>query len=228
MPVGLDLNGIGMTSQRSRDRLVDELAGMGIHCAPVLEAIRAVPRHIFVDEALAARAYRNTALPIGHGQTISQPYIVARMVEALLGGAGVTAAEAGRMKVLEIGTGCGYQTAILARVVRQVYTVERIAALLDRARECLRMLKLQNVHSHYADGARGWLSYAPYHGIIVAFAPKGVPAALPAQLGSDGRLVIPVGHAGRQRLLLMQRRGERFESSELEGVSFVPMQSGLG
>lgn len=217
-----------MTSRRSRDRLVDELVEMGIRCAPVLQAIREVPRHIFVDEALAARAYRNTALPIGYGQTISQPYIVARMAEALLGGADVPAAVARRMKVLEIGTGCGYQTAILAKLVRQVYTVERIAALLERARECLRLLKIQNVHSHYADGAQGMLSYAPYHGIIVAFAPKGVPEALLSQLATDGRLVIPVGEAGWQRLLLIRQRGGRFESSELEGVSFVPMQSGLG
>ena len=163
--------GIGMTSQRTRDRLITRLVEMGIKSREVLDVIKNTPRHIFVDEALASRAYENNALPIGYNQTISQPYIVARMTEALL--------ENGRPKsVLEIGTGCGYQTAILAQLVDRVYRIERIDALLKKARTTLSTLKLRNVRLKHGDGSRGWKEYAPFDGILVTAAPTGVPEKL--------------------------------------------------
>ena len=210
-----------MTSQRTRERLISLLIEMGIKSDTVLDVVRRVPRHIFVDEALASRAYENTALPIGYNQTISQPYIVARMVEALL--------DKGKPeKVLEIGTGCGYQTAILANLVPRVYSVERIDALLTRARNNLRTLKIYNSRVKHADGNLGWPEYAPYDGIIVSAAPVGVPEQLLQQLAINGRLVIPVGSAGEQKLLLITRTEEGYQEEQLHMVSFVPMLEGVG
>jgi protein-L-isoaspartate(D-aspartate) O-methyltransferase len=213
-------HGIGMTSQRTRDRLAKTLIDMGIKSEVVLDAIRKTPRHIFVDEALATRAYENTALPIGFNQTISQPYIVARMTEALIKNKKLE-------KVLEIGTGCGYQTAIMAQFTKRIYTVERINGLLMRARERFQKLGYTNVRTKHADGNIGWPTQAPFDGIIVAAAPIGVPDALLEQLAIDGRLVIPVGKSGDQKLLLITRTEEGFEEKVLDSVSFVPMLGGI-
>lgn len=215
--------GIGMTSARTRERLVARLREQGVRNAQVLNLIRSTPRHLFVDEALASRAYEDTALPIGHGQTISQPYIVARMTEALL-------ADSLPEVVLEVGTGCGYQTVILAALVKQVYTVERIMPLQQRARQTLSGLGVRNVRFRHADGGWGWPNHAPYNGIIVTAAPDEVPAALLEQLAPGGRMVIPVGaQGGAQQLLLITRRGENhYERQVLEQVSFVPLLGGLG
>jgi protein-L-isoaspartate(D-aspartate) O-methyltransferase len=213
-------NGIGMTSARTRERLVARLREQGITNPEVLERIRSVPRHLFVDEALASRAYEDTALPIGHGQTISQPYIVARMTSALI--------EAGKpRKVLEVGTGCGYQTAVLAPLVTTLYSVERIGALQQRARQVLRDLRIGNVHMKHGDGFEGYAAYAPFDGIIVAAAAYSVPPALLEQLGEGGRLVIPVGTDREQQLLRITRRGERLEREVLGPVTFVPLLQGL-
>jgi protein-L-isoaspartate(D-aspartate) O-methyltransferase len=213
--------GIGMTSERTRNRLVQRLQDQGIRSSAVLERVRAVPRHIFVDEALASRAYEDTALPIGHGQTISQPYIVARMTEALMSGY-----DGG--PVLEIGTGCGYQTAIMAPLVESVYTVERLAPLMQKARRRLRELDHYNVSFRVGDGWRGWPKYAPYQGIVVAAAPESLPEALVSQLAVGGRLIIPVGPSRRQRLLCITRRERGFEDTDLGAVSFVPLIKGQG
>ena len=213
-------SGIGMTSARTRERLVARLREQGIVNPEVLERIRSVPRHLFVDEALASRAYEDTALPIGHGQTISQPYIVARMTQSLV--------EAGKpRKVLEVGTGCGYQTAVLAPLVTTLYSVERIAALQQRARKVLRDLRIGNVHMKHGDGFEGWAAYAPFDGIIVAAASYSVPPALVEQLADGGRLVIPVGTDREQQLLRITRRGERLEKETLGPVTFVPLLQGL-
>ena len=215
-----DFRGIGMTSQRARDRLVEQLREMGIRSEVVLELIRSTPRHLFIDEALSSRAYDNTALPIGHNQTISQPYIVARMTEALI--------EKGIPdKVLEIGTGCGYQTAVLARLVPQVYTIERIDALHKRAGEHFQMLGLKNVHCRHGDGSRGWPDAAPFGGILAAAAPIGVPVTLRSQLDVGGRLILPVGKSGNQALLCILRSAEGFQEQQLDWVSFVPMVEGV-
>lgn len=209
-----------MTSQRTRDRLVDRLREKGIKDERVLEVMRTTPRHIFVDEAMAHRAYEDTALPIGHGQTISQPYIVARMTEILLEN-GVPDV------VLEVGTGSGYQSAILSRLVPKVYTVERISALLQKAREAHRKLGLMNVFSKHSDGSWGWAPNAPYQAIIVTAAPKTVPPSLLEQLAVGGRMVIPVGSTGGvQELKLFTRTAEGIEESTLELVSFVPLLDG--
>ncbi len=208
-----------MTSARTRDRLVLRLVEQGIRSDAVLGRIRNVPRHLFVDEALASRAYEDTALPIGLGQTISQPYVVARMTEALLDGfEGET--------VLEIGTGCGYQTAVLAPLVRRIYTVERLPELLRRARRLLRELDLYNVQFRPGDGWEGWRKYAPYDGIIVTAAAPETPEKLLQQLAPGGRMVIPVGPAGCQDLLLVTRRSDHFEQRSLGAVSFVPLVQG--
>jgi protein-L-isoaspartate(D-aspartate) O-methyltransferase len=214
-------DGIGMTSARTRERLVARLKGEGIRNEAVLERIRVVPRHLFVDEALASRAYENTALPIGFGQTISQPYIVAAMTEALIAGT------VGKLtRVLELGTGCGYQTAVLAPFVQHVYSVERIQPLVQRARSMLAELRIANVSLRHADGWHGWRSQAPFQGILVAAAPTLVPPELLEQLDEGGRLVIPIGPSGRQTLLRMTRRGTEFHREELLPVSFVPFVEG--
>lgn len=219
----ISTRGIGMTSARTRERLVARLREQGVRDVQVLNLIRSTPRHLFVDEALASRAYEDTALPIGHGQTISQPYIVARMTEALLG-------NHAPQVVLEVGTGCGYQTTILAALVKQVYTVERIMPLQQRARQTLKELGIRNVRFRHADGGWGWPNHAPYDGIIVTAAPDDVPAALLEQLAPGGRMVIPVGAQGNsQELLLITRRDEiRYERESLGQVSFVPLLGGLG
>ena len=210
-----------MTSQRSRDRLVTQLREMGIRSERVLASIRSTPRHIFVDEALASRAYDNTALPIGHNQTISQPYIVARMTEALLEIEDLD-------KVLEIGTGCGYQTAILAQFARQVYSIERIEALLTSARERFQSLNYSNIKAIYGDGSQGWPEDAPYQGILVTAAPANIPDTFLKQLAVGGRLIIPIGHSGQQKLLSIARTDDGFIEKILDGVSFVPMLKGMG
>lgn len=211
--------GIGMTSARTRDRLVERLRAHGIKSEDVLAQIRNVPRHLFVDEALASRAYEDTALPIGHGQTISQPYVVALMTQALLD-------DFEGDSVLEIGTGCGYQTAVLAPLVKRVYSVERIPALLRRARQKLRELGIYNVQFRPGDGWEGWPKYAPYDGIIVAAAAPVLPEKLLAQLAPGGRLVMPVGPPGHQELTLVERKDDHFEQRPLGGVSFVPLVQG--
>ena len=215
----LRLAGIGMTSARTRDRLVQRLRDQGITNAAVLERIRNVPRHIFVDEALGSRAYEDTALPIGFGQTISQPYIVARMTEALL--------EAGPAdNVLEVGTGCGYQTAVLAPLAKRVSTIERIEPLLTRARERLKELAIRNVRFRHGDGSLGWKAHGPFDGILVAAAPLAVPDALLKQLKVGGRLIVPVGPEGQQQLVRFSRREQRTERETLGPVAFVPLLGG--
>jgi protein-L-isoaspartate(D-aspartate) O-methyltransferase len=208
--------GIGMTSARTRDRLVQRLRDNGIRSEAVLEQIRNVPRHLFVDEALASRAYEDTALPIGLGQTISQPWVVARMTEALL--------ESGPCEtVLEIGTGCGYQTAVLAPLVKKLYSVERIPELLRKTRQRLRQLDIYNVQFRPGNGWDGWPKYAPYDGIIVTAAAPRIPEKLLEQLAPGGRMVIPVGPTGFQDLLLVTRKDGHFEEVSLGAVSFVPL-----
>lgn len=209
-----------MTSSRTRDRLINRLIEQGIRDLNVIEVMRATPRHIFLDEALAHRAYEDTALPIGHSQTLSQPYIVARMTEALL-------ADGPLKKVLEIGTGSGYQTAVLAQLVGQVFSVERIKALQDQARTRLSLLKLHNVRLRHTDGGMGWPEEAGFDGIIATAAPLGVPKALIAQLNEGGRLIIPVGGGEVQDLLIITRRGDNHETRVLEQVRFVPMLGGV-
>jgi protein-L-isoaspartate(D-aspartate) O-methyltransferase len=217
----LRFSGIGMTSARTRDRLVQRLREQGITSLAVLDRIRNVPRHIFVDEALGSRAYEDTALPIGFGQTISQPYIVARMTEALLQGGGVH-------KVLEVGTGCGYQTAVLAPLVDRIYTIERIEPLLERAKERLKELDVRNVRFRHGDGSVGWKTQAPFDGILVAAAPLVVPEALLKQLQVGGRLLVPVGPEGEQELVRFTRREQRIDRESLGPVAFVPLLGGTG
>ena len=214
-----DIQGIGMTSARTRDRLVNRLKDHGIGSTAVLEQIRNVPRHLFVDEALASRAYEDTALPIGLGQTISQPFIVARMTEALL-------KDFSGEKVLEIGTGCGYQTAILAPLVKEIYTVERIPELLRKTKQRLRELDIYNVHFRPDDGWEGWPKYAPYDAILVAAAAPELPEKLLQQLAPGGRLIMPVGPPGRQDLAMVSRQGDHFAQTSLGAVSFVPLVKG--
>jgi protein-L-isoaspartate(D-aspartate) O-methyltransferase len=214
-------SGIGMTSPRTRDRLVQRLREQGIKNLTVLDRIRNLPRHIFVDEALASRAYEDTALPIGFGQTISQPYIVARMTEALLEGPALA-------HVLEVGTGCGYQTAVLAPLVERIYTIERIDGLQKRARVRLKELGVRNVRFKVGDGSKGWRSQAPFDGILVAAAPLVVPEELTEQLALGGRLIVPAGPEGKQQLLRITRREEGLEQKVLGAVSFVPLVGGVG
>lgn len=213
-------SGIGMTSQRTRDRLIDRLREKGIRDNRVLEAMRILPRHLFVDEALATRAYEDDALPIGHKQTISQPYIVARMTEALL-------ADNIPKNVLEIGTGSGYQAALLSQLIENVYTVERIEPLYQQTRKLLMKLGLRNVRCKLSDGTWGWDSYAPYEAIIVTAAAPEVPQSLLQQLAIGGSLIIPVGAQNdTQQLLTLVRTEEGIEQHKLEDVVFVPLISG--
>lgn len=215
------LTGIGMTSQRTRDRLVRRLEEAGIRHRRVLGVIASTPRHLFVDEAMASRAYENTALPIGFGQTISQPYVVARMTEALLEGGACG-------RVLEVGTGSGYQAAVLAPLVERVYSVERILGLQRRARETLSTLRIRNVSLKHSDGSWGWPEQGPFEGIILTAAPREVPDALLAQLAVGGVLVAPVGEeGGGQRLVRVIRHADAYEQQPLEAVSFVPMLPGI-
>ena len=215
----LQRHGIGMTSQRTRERLIERLYEEGLSNPHVLEVIRRTPRHLFVDEALAHRAYEDTALPIGHNQTISQPYIVGRMTELLLSGGPLD-------KVLEIGTGSGYQTAVLAQLVERVFSVERIQSLQDRAKERLAELKLRNVVFRWGDGWEGWNALGPYHGIMVTAAAAEVPQALLDQLAIGGRLVIPVGAGDVQELLLIVREEDGYSRHVLDLVRFVPLLNG--
>ncbi len=208
-----------MTSMRTRERLVSRLRDEGITDENVLDAIRSVPRHIFVDEALASRAYEDVALPIGMGQTISQPFIVALMTQA-------TIAAPTPSNVLEIGTGCGYQTAVLASLVTRVYTVERIGLLLTRARTRLRELKMSNVWYKHDDGNVGWAECGPFDAVLVTAAPTRLPEKLVDQLVVGGRIVIPIGDSRRQWLKVFTRTGSGVEEDTIAGVSFVPMLRG--
>ncbi|MGH8157046.1 MAG: protein-L-isoaspartate(D-aspartate) O-methyltransferase [Rhodanobacter sp.] len=217
-----ELKGEGMTSQRARDRLAVSLKEEGIRDLRVVDVIRNLPRHHFIDQALHSRAYENTALPIGHGQTISQPWVVARMTEALL--------EFGTpQKVLEIGTGSGYQAAVLAALVPQVFTVERIEELLRQARRRFRQLGLTNLRSRYDDGKLGWPDEAPFDAIILTAAGDTVPTRILDQLSPTGVLVAPVGSPSRQTLIRMRGDGQGdFIQEELGAVSFVPLLGGIG
>ncbi len=215
----MNRRGSGMTSQRTRERLIQRLYEEGLSNAKVLEVIRRTPRHMFVDEAFSHRAYEDTSLPIGHNQTISQPYMVARMSELLL--------EAGPLdKVLEIGTGSGYQTAILSQLVERVFSVERIQGLQERAKERLVELNLRNVVFRWGDGWEGWPALAPYNGIIVTAAASEVPQALLDQLAPGGRLVIPVGSGDVQQLMLIIRDEQGYSRHILDAVRFVPLLNG--
>ena len=212
--------GIGMTSQRTRDRLVERLRSEGITDVRVLEAIASTPRHRFVDEALASRAYEDTALPIGYGQTISQPYIVARMTEQLL--------DAAPRVVLEVGTGSGYQAAILARLVEKVYSTERIESLATLARQRFRRLGYRNIRVQHSDGSWGWPQFGPFDAIIVTAGGTEIPKALLEQLKVGGRLVMPIGDRLRQVLVSVTRTPTVFERVDLEPVAFVPLVGGTG
>ena len=215
-----NVNGIGMTSQRTRARLVERLFEQGITDIRVLEVMRTTPRHLFLDEALAHRAYEDASLPIGFNQTLSQPYTVARMTALLLAGAGMR-------RVLEVGTGSGYQTAVLAQLVEEVYSIERIRPLQERARLRLRELKLHNVTLRHGDGFEGWAAKAPFDGILTTAAPRAVPQELVEQLRVGGRLVIPVGDDRRQQLSVVTRTETGFEVREVEPARFVPLLSGM-
>jgi protein-L-isoaspartate(D-aspartate) O-methyltransferase len=219
-PTPAAIQGIGMTSQRTRDRLVQRLREQGIQSDAVLEVMRTTPRHLFVDEAMSHRAYEDSSLPIGHGVTISQPYIVARMTELVL-------ANGVPDKILEVGTGSGYQAAVLSRLIKHVYSVERIAALSNQARIRFSQLGYNNISLRHTDGSWGWDEYAPYPAIIVTAAPASVPEALLAQLADGGILVIPVGgQAGSQSLLVIKKQGEEFIRQKFDDVYFVPLLNG--
>jgi protein-L-isoaspartate(D-aspartate) O-methyltransferase len=215
-------SGIGMTSQRTRTRMVERLREQKIRDERVLSAMDSVPRHLFVEEALASRAYEDTALPIGFAQTISQPYVVARMIEALIRDVKAPAS------VLEVGTGCGYQAAVLAQVFRDVYSIERIKALLERARANLLGLRLRNLRLVHGDGYAGLEKAAPFQAIIVAAAAREVPEALVRQIAPGGRMILPLrnSHRDAQRLVLIERSGRGLIESELDPVRFVPMEAG--
>ncbi|QCW84841.1 protein-L-isoaspartate(D-aspartate) O-methyltransferase [Methylotuvimicrobium buryatense] len=215
----LNVKGIGMTSMRTRERMVGRLKEQGITNHKILDAMRNTPRHLFVDEALASRAYEDTALPIGYNQTISQPYIVAKMTELLL-------ASGPLAKVLEIGTGCGYQTAVLSQLVDYVYTVERIQPLQKKAKNLVWSLKHKNISYLHSDGGWGWPEHAPYDGILVTAAPPEIPEMLLRQLAIGGVMVIPIGHSGGQELQRVIRNASGFEVEILESVNFVPFLSG--
>lgn len=214
----MTISGIGMTSQRTKQRMIDRLREQGVKDETVLAAMFAVPRHLFVDEALASRAYDDVSLPINFNQTISQPYIVARMIEILRNGHSLG-------RVLEIGTGCGYQAAVLAHVASEVYSMERIAPLHERAKKQLRDLKLRNVTLRYADGCAGLPEATPFDGIIMAAAAPTLLPALREQLKVGGRMVLPVGMQ-EQFLYLIERDAKGFRETRLEPVKFVPLLMG--
>ena len=214
------IEGIGMTSRRTRERMIARLKELGISHSELLRVMLETPRHLFVEEALQSRAYEDTALPIGFNQTISQPYIVARMTELLL--------EWGPLdKVLEVGTGSGYQTAILAQLAKRVHSVERIYPLQQRARRCLQDLKLRNVRLKHSDGGWGWEEYAPYDAILVAAAPSEIPETLLAQMGRRSIMIIPVGQGRTQILHRVTRTEVSLEVEEIEPVNFVPFLPGV-
>ncbi len=219
MTSDLDIRGIGMTSQRTRTRLVERLREQGIENEKILTVISETPRHAFIDEALSHRAYEDTALPIGFNQTISQPYVVARMTEALL-------AEGPLENVLEVGTGSGYQTAILAALVDKVYTVERIGGLAARARERLNTVGYRNIMFKHADGGMGWPERGPFDAILVTASPTSVPEALIEQLAVGGRMLVPVGESRRQDLVMVRKHEDGIEQMVLEPVKFVPLLGG--
>lgn len=214
------LRGIGMTSPRTRERMVSRIRALGVRDETVLDAMLQVPRHIFVEEAFASRAYEDSALPIGFGQTISRPYMVARMTELLLEGGS-------RRKVLEIGTGSGYQTAVLARLVASVFSIERIPALQERARRCLRDLGLYNVRMRHGDGTLGWKTHAPFDAILVTAASPAPPANLLEQLAMGGILVSPIGQGREQMLHRIVRRESGYASQPIEPALFVPLIPGI-
>lgn len=216
----LDLQGIGMTSRRTRERLITRLREKGINDHQVLDVMLATPRHLFLDEALSHRAYEDTSLPIGYNQTISQPYTVARMTEALL-------AQGPLSNVLEVGTGSGYQTAVLAQLVEHLFSVERIRPLQEKARTRLQRLKLYNVMLRHSDGGMGWPEKGPFDGILVTAAPAEVPEELLQQLAPGGRLVIPVGGDLQQLKRVTKLDDGSLNTEVLEGVKFVPLLSGL-
>ncbi len=217
---GPELRGIGMTSQRTRDRMVARLRERGITDGRVLAAMAKVPRHLFVDEALASRAYEDSALPIDAGQTLSRPYTVARMTELVLAG--------GPRKVLEVGTGSGYQAALLAELGLAVYTVERVRVLYRKAAERFRRLGYGHIRSRHADGGVGWPLHAPFDAILLTAAARALPAGLLQQLADGGRIVLPwQGEDGAQQLVVIQHREEGFVSEHIEPVSFVPFLEGV-
>jgi len=208
-----------MTSRRTRNRMIDRLMEQGISNHSVLNIMRDTPRHLFMDEALSSRAYEDIALPIGYNQTISQPYIVARMTELLVDH-GVTG------RVLEIGTGCGYQAAVLAQMVDQVYSVERISSLQDKARRLLMDLSIRNIKYLHSDGGWGWSDFAPYEGILVAAAPTEIPKGLVQQMKEGGVMIIPVGPQGNQVLQKVVKTATGYDVEDIEPVSFVPFVQG--
>jgi len=213
-------SGIGMTSQRTRMRMVERLRGQGIRDEVVLAALSEVPRHLFVDEALASRAYEDIALPLGFGQTISSPYTVARMTELARAGAVLG-------KVLEIGTGCGYQAAVLSRIAREVYSIERLSALLVKAREHFRQMRVSNVRLRHGDGQAGMPEVAPYDAILVSAAARHVPRTLLEQLEVGGRMVLPMAHDGGQRLCVIERCANGYVEKKMDAVKFVPLLPGV-
>ena len=216
-----EVTGIGMTSQRTRMRMVERLRADGITDEVVLSAMAEVPRHVFVDEALASRAYEDISLPLGFGQTISSPHTVARMTEL---------ARAGRPlgKVLEVGTGCGYQAAVLSRLAKDVYSVERLAPLLAKARQHFRELRILNVRLRHGDGHGGMSEVAPFDAIIVTAAATHVPSGLLDQLGVNGRMVVPLSQKGEQRLLVIERSAQGYTEKKMDLVKFVPLLPGVG
>jgi len=215
-----NIQGIGMTSQRTRDRLVERLKMQGVSNLNVLNAIGKIPRHMFVDEALASRAYEDIALPIGQSQTISQPYVVARMTETVI--------QENTQKVLEIGTGSGYQTAVLSHLAKKVFTVERISALIKKSRKLLSELEYRNIYYKLSDGAQGWQENSPYDAIVVTAAPEKVPDELFKQLAVGGRMIVPVGNTDEsQKLTLYIRKEKGFEKRSIEDVCFVPFLQGV-
>ena len=212
-------SGVGMTSQRTRQRMVERLRSLGIRDETVLGVMNEIPRHIFVDEALASRAYEDIALPLGFGQTISSPYTVARMTELARGGNALK-------KVLEIGTGCGYQTAVLARLATEVHSIERLAQLISKARRHLRDVRAINTRLRYGDGMQGMPQAAPFDAIVIAAAATHVPDPLLEQLGVGGRMVLPLGSGEEQRLCVIERTAQGYNERRMDAVRFVPLRSG--